>query len=229
MNTLIQSEPFILALVLGSYYLGIFIQKRSGWQLLNPLITAITIIISVLMLLNIEYPVFEAKSSFIHFMLGPSVVALGYLLHKLIGHIKGNIASIAGALTIGSIIGIVSVIIICRLTGSSQAVTASLQPKSVTTPIALGLSVRSGGIPALTAVIVVACGIFGSIAGPWLLDKLRIRSKIARGLAMGASSHGIGTARAMEMGPLEGAISGMAIGLMGVITAILIPVIEKMF
>ncbi len=229
MNTLIQSEPFILALVLGSYYLGIILQKKSGIRLLNPLITAIAIIISVLMLLKIEYPVFEVKSSFINFMLGPSVVALGYLLHKQIGHIKGNIGSIAGALTIGSIIGIVSVILICKLTGSSQAVTASLQPKSVTTPIAMGLSVRSGGIPGLTAVIVVACGIFGSIAGPWLLDKLHIKSKVARGLAMGASSHGIGTARAMEMGPIEGAIGGMAIGLMGVITAILIPVIEKIF
>lgn len=228
MNTLIQSEPFMLALVLGSYQLGIIIQKRSGLKLLNPLITAITLIIGALMVLNIEYPIFEAKSSMIHFMLGPSVVALGYLLHKQIGHIKGNWVSIAIALTLGSLIGIISVITICKLTGSTQAVTASLQPKSVTTPIALGLSVRSGGIPALTAVIVVACGIFGSVTGPWLLDKLRIKSKIARGLALGAASHGIGTARAMEMGPVEGAIGGMAIGLMGIITAILIPVIEQL-
>lgn len=228
MNTLIQSEPFILALVLGSYQLGVIIQKKSGIKLLNPLITAISLIIAVLMLLKIDYTVFEAKSSIIHFMLGPSVVALGYLLHKQIGHIKGNIGSIAAALSLGSLVGIISVIAICKLTGSTQAVTASLQPKSVTTPIALGLSVRSGGIPALTAVVVVACGIFGSIAGPWLLDKLRINSKVARGLALGAASHGIGTARAMEMGPIEGAIGGMAIGLMGVITAILIPVIEQL-
>ncbi len=229
MNTLTHNAPFLLMLVLGSYYAGLSLQKRTGIKLLHPLLTAVTLLIPTLLLLDVDYPVFAEKTYLIHFMLGPSVVALGYLLHKQIGHIKGNIASIAAALFIGAIVGIVSVIVICKILGATPEITASMQPKSVTTPIAIGLSERSGGIPALTAVVVVACGILGSIMGPWLLDRLKIKSKVARGLALGAASHGIGTARALEMGPVEGAISGMAIGLMGIVTAILIPFIEKLF
>lgn len=227
-NVIVQSEPFILALVLGSYSIGVWAQKRTKSKLLNPLITSIALIITTLLLLNIDYETFAKKSHFIDFMLGPSVVALGYLLHKQIGHIKGNVMSIASALVIGGIVGVVSVILICKVLGASPEVTASMQPKSVTTPIAIGLSIRSGGIPALTAIIIITYKILKSIAGPWVLDTLKIKSKVARGLALGAASHGIGTARAMEMGPIEGAIGGMAIGLMGVVTAILIPIIEKL-
>jgi predicted murein hydrolase (TIGR00659 family) len=216
-------------LVMGSYYAGVSLQKRTRIRILNPLITAMALIIPVLLLTGVEYKEFAEKTYIIHFMLGPSVVALGYILHKQIGHIRGNVGSIAAALLVGSIVGIVSVILIGKMLGSSQEVIASMQPKSVTTPIAIGISERSGGIPALTAVVVVLCGILGSVIGPWLLDKLKIKGKVARGLAMGASSHGVGTARALEMGPVEGAISGMAIGLMGVITAILIPFVEKLF
>lgn len=229
MNTLTHSAPFLLMLVMGSYYVGVSLQKRTRIRILNPLITAMALIIPVLLLTGVEYKEFAEKTYIIHFMLGPSVVALGYILHKQIGHIRGNVGSIAAALLVGSIVGIVSVILIGKMLGSSQEVIASMQPKSVTTPIAIGISERSGGIPALTAVVVVICGILGSVIGPWLLDKLKIKGKVARGLAMGASSHGVGTARALEMGPVEGAISGMAIGLMGVITAILIPFVEKLF
>ncbi len=226
MSTLIQSETFILALVMGSYALGLWVQRVSKLQLLHPIITSISLIIAVLLLLDIDYPTFQKGSAFIHFLLGPSVVALGYLLYEQIHHIRGNVRAILTALVAGSLVGIISVVLICRLLEADHTVIMSLQPKSVTTPIALGLSVRSGGIPALTAIIVVGCGIFGSVVGPWFLNLLGIRSRVARGLAMGAASHGIGTARAMEMGPVEGAIGGMAIGLMGIITAILIPVLE---
>lgn len=228
MKTLTHTEPFMLMLVLGSFYVGTLIQKRSRLKFLHPLLISMAIIIPTLMALKIDYDNFASKSQIIHFMLSPSVVALGYLLHKQIGHIKGNVTSIASALIIGSAVGVVSVILICKMLGSTPEVIASMQPKSVTTPIALGLSERSGGIPALTAVVVIVCGVLGSIIGPWFLDLLKIKSKVARGLALGAASHGIGTARALEMGPIEGAIGGMAIGLMGIITAILIPVIEKL-
>jgi predicted murein hydrolase (TIGR00659 family) len=227
MSTLIKSDVFILALVLGSYAFGLWVQRVSKLQLLHPIITSIVLIISLLLILDIDYPTFQKGSAFIHFLLGPSVVAIGYLLYEQIGHIHGNFRAILTALIAGSLVGIISVVVICRLLGADQTIIASLQPKSVTTPIAIGLSIRSGGIPALTAIIVVASGIFGSVVGPWLLRILGIRSKVARGLAMGAASHGIGTARAMEMGTIEGAIGGMAIGIMGIITAILIPILEQ--
>ena len=110
--------------------------------------------------------------------------------------------------------------------GADHVLIATLEPKSVTTPIAMGVAEKAGGIPAIAAVIVIVVGIFGGIVGPFVLNKLNIDSKIARGLSLGAAAHGLGTARAMELGALEGAISGLAIGLMGVTTAILVPVVE---
>jgi predicted murein hydrolase (TIGR00659 family) len=227
MSTLIHSDIFIMTLVLGAYAIGLWVQKVSKTKLMHPIITSIALIISVLLLLDIDYPTFQKGSAFINFLLGPAVVALGYALFENLSHVRGNKRAILTALVAGSLVGIISVVAICRLLQADETVIASLQPKSVTTPIALGLSIRSGGIPALTAIIVIASGIFGSVVGPWLLDKLGIKSRVARGLAMGAAAHGIGTARAMEMGSVEGAIGGMAIGLMGIITAILIPILEQ--
>ena len=110
--------------------------------------------------------------------------------------------------------------------GADAALVATLEPKSVTTPIAMGIAEKSGGIPSLTAVIVVAVGIFGSIVGPFVMKVLGIESRIAKGLALGASSHGVGTSVAIQIGAVEGALSGLAIGLMGIMTAILVPVIS---
>ena len=100
-------------------------------------------------------------------------------------------------------------------------------PYPITTAIALSLSANSGGIPALTSVVVIVVGVFGGIVGPWVLRKVGVESRIAKGLAMGAAAHAMGTARAMELGAVEGAISGLAIGLMGVATAVLVPILEK--
>ena len=109
------------------------------------------------------------------------------------------------------------------------SVIVSLEPKSVTTPIALSLSAKSGGIPSLTAITVVICGILGGIIGPFILRKLHIKSRVAKGLALGAAAHGLGTAKAIELGAVEGAISGLAIGLMGIMTSLLIPLVENLF
>ena len=169
--------------------------------------------------MDIEYESFQKGSHLIHFLLGPSVVALGYVLYEQIQYLKGNVISILTSVFVGAIVGIVSVIAIGELMGADAALVATLEPKSVTTPIAMG-------IPTLTAVIVVAVGIFGSIVGPFVMKVLGIESRIAKGLALGASSHGVGTSVAIQIGAVEGALSGLAIGLMGIMTAILVPVIS---
>lgn len=139
---------------------------------------------------------------------------------------KSNAVSIMTSIFVGSLVGIVSVICIARWMGADHVLIATLEPKSVTTPIAMGVAEKAGGIPAIAAVIVIVVGIFGGIVGPFVLNTLNIDSKIARGLSLGAAAHGLGTARAMELGALEGAISGLAIGLMGIMTAILVPIVE---
>lgn len=226
MISLLSSTEFTLLLIFGSYLFGQWVFKKTRFAFFHPLIISIAIIIAFLKITGINYETFEQGSKFISFLLGPSVVALGYLLYEQINYLKGNVVSILTSIFLGSIVGVMSVIILARLTGADQMLILSLEPKSVTTPIAMSISLQSGGDVSLTAIIVLFCGIFGSIIGPPILKLLKINSSVAKGLAMGASSHGVGTARAMEMGMIEGALSGLAIGLMGVMTALLIPVIH---
>lgn len=226
MNSLVHSEIFDLALVVGTYIAATLLYKKTHLSLLHPLLTSIFVIIVILEVLDIKYESFQQGSHLIHFMLGPSVVALGYVLFEQMKYLKGNVVSILTSVFVGAIVGIISVIAIGKLMGADQSLIATLQPKSVTTPIAMGISEKNGGIPSLTAVIVVAVGIFGSIVGPAVMKVLGIESRIAKGLALGASSHGVGTAAAIQLGAVEGALSGLAIGLMGIMTAILVPVIS---
>lgn len=226
MHSLVHSEIFDLALVVGTYIAATILYKKTHLSVLHPLLTSIFVIIVILEVLDIEYESFQQGSHLIHFMLGPSVVALGYVLFEQMKYLKGNVVSILTSVFVGAIVGIISVIAIGKLMGADQSLIATLQPKSVTTPIAMGISEKNGGIPSLTAVIVVAVGIFGSIVGPAVMKVLGIESRIAKGLALGASSHGVGTAAAIQLGAVEGALSGLAIGLMGIMTAVLVPVIS---
>lgn len=223
MRELLTSEVSILAITLGLYAGAIWIYQKTKFALLHPVLVTIAVIIVLLLTFNVDYSTFQKGSHLIDFMLGPSVVALGYTLYTQAAHIKSNAVSILTALFVGSITGIGSVLILAKILGSSKTLAVTLAPKSVTTPIAIAISERFGGIPSLTAVVVIAIGIIGGIAGPWVLRVLKVDSKIAIGLALGASAHGLGTARAMELGAVEGAIGGLAIGIMGLMTALIAP------
>lgn len=170
MNELLSSAPFLLFLVMGSYLAGVFIYTRSHIALLHPIIISIAVIIGVLKWAGVDYDTFLEGSYIIHFMLGPSVVALGYVLYEQIGYLKGKVISITSSVIVGSFVGIISVIAICKIMGVDRSIMASLEPKSVTTPIALSLSAKSGGIPSLTAITVVICGILGGIIGPFICE-----------------------------------------------------------
>ena len=226
MRAIIESEPFILAITVLSFWIGLVINKKWNRPITSPILIAVVILIPILLLLNIDYETYEQNTHLITFLLGPTVVALGYNMHKQFNAIKANLIPILLTVFVGSLVGVLSVMGICLIFKAPIEVMVSMEPKSVTMPIALGISARSGGILSLTAVSVATCGIFGSVIGPWLLDKLKIKSHVAKGLAMGAAAHGVGTGRAMQMGRIEGAVAGMAIGLMGVFTAVIIPVIE---
>jgi predicted murein hydrolase (TIGR00659 family) len=220
---LFTGEVFMLSLVLGTYLFGIWVYRKTKISLLQPLLISMCILIPLLKLTGIDYKTFYHQTDVLNFMLGPSVVALGYVLYEQIEHIKGNVLSILTSVLTGSIVAIGSVMLIAKALGADRALLTSLAPKSVTTPIAISLSEQNGGIPALAAAFVVICGIFGGFIGPIVLRKLGIKSKIAKGLAMGSASHALGTVRALEMGALEGAISGLAIGIMGIMTSLLMP------
>lgn len=226
MEHLLNSEIFILTLVVGVYLAAVMLYQKTKLSLLHPLLVSIPVLALVTGVLGISYESFERGSRIISFMLGPTVVVLGYLLYEQLDHLKENTVSILTAVFVGCVTGVLSVIFIARYFGADDALVASLEPKSVTTPIAMSIAEKSGGIPAIAAVVVIVVGIFGGIAGPFILDRLGIKSKIAKGLALGSAAHGLGTAKAMELGAIEGAISGLAIGVMGIMTAVLVPVIE---
>jgi predicted murein hydrolase (TIGR00659 family) len=226
---LISTEVFLLMFAMGTFLFGVYLYKRTKISLLQPLLISMILIIPFLKVTGIDYPTFYKQTRILNFMLGPSVVALGYVLYEQIEQIRGNVVSILVSVFSGSIVGILSVVLIAKMLGADHIIIASLAPKSVTTPIAISLSEKSGGIPALTTAFVVICGIFGGLAGPILLRKMGIKSNIAKGLAMGSASHALGTVRALEMGAVEGAISGLAIGIMGIMTALLIPFAERLF
>ena len=205
-QNLFQYDVFVLVLVVGIYLLSIKLHLKIR-----------------LIILDVPYATFKKSSQMINFLLGPSVVALGYILHKQIHYLKGNVVSVLTSITVGAVVGIASILLIGKLFGADQTLIASLAPKSVTTPIAMALSESNGGIPALTAVVVVVAGVMGSIIAPPIMNWLGIKSPIAKGIALGASSHGVGTATAIQMGAIEGALSGLAIGIMGTITSLLLP------
>ncbi len=227
MNAIFSSQLFFLTLTIGVYAGAGWLYKRLEFPLLNPLLVSIAVIIGYLKLAGVSYETYMSGTQILDFMLGMSVVSLGYLLYRNFEQVRGNLVPIITAIVVGSVVGIASVALIAKWMGAGQAVVASLQPKSATTPIAIAVARNSGGIPALTSVVVILAGVFGSVAGPFVLRKLGIESRIAKGLALGAASHGAGTARAIELGAVEGAISGLAIGLMGLCTALLVPVIER--
>ena len=223
MKELMMNMPMMLVLTVGAYLLGVWVRRKSGISMLHPFLISVPVVISTLKVTDIPCSFYMESNVVIDFFLGPCVVALGLLLYDHREIIRRNLVGILSAVTVGSVVGVACVYAMCRLFKMDDVFLMSLEPKSVTAPIAMEISSYLGGDQSLTAVSVVICGFIGAVLGPFLLRLFRIQSPIAKGLAMGTSSHGLGTARAIEMGAIEGAVSGLAIALTGVMTAIIIP------
>lgn len=223
MMDIATSMPAMLLLTLASYLLGVFFQKKSGVAILHPFITATIVIIGTLLIFDIPYEDYRAGNRILGFLLGPSVVALALRLYDNIGIVRKNLVAITSAVVVGSIVGIAGVWAIGKAFGCDEVFIKSLEAKSVTTPIAIELTNAIGGSSALVAISVVITGVLGAVLGPSLIKLLRLTDPIAKGVAMGCASHGVGTGRAIELGALEGAVSGLCIVLMGLATSLLIP------
>ncbi len=226
MNDVVTSMPAMLLLTLASYLLGVFIHRKSGISVLHPFITSLVVIIGTLLIFKIPYEEYRAGNRILDFLLGPSVVALALRLYDNLEIVKKNLAAILSAVVVGSTIGIVGVWAIGRLLGAPSDIILSMEAKSVTVPIAMDVTAISGGSTALIAISVVFTGVLGAVLGPGLINLLKITDPVARGAAMGCSAHGIGTGRAIELGAVEGAVSGLCIVLMGVATSILVPLLN---
>lgn len=189
---------------------------------------AATILIGVLLFTDTPYAVYFDGAQFVHFMLGPATVAIAVPLYQNRAAIRRALLPMAAAIIAGSATAILSAVAIAALLGASRETLLSLAPKSVTTPIAMGISEQIGGLPSLTAALVILTGIAGAIMATPLLNALGLRDWRARGFAVGVAAHGIGTARAFQAHPLAGSFAGIALGLNGLVTAILAPLLTTL-
>lgn len=228
MSALLASPVFSVAATVGLFYLAQLLYLRTRSFLLNPVLLTVAALIALLHVAGIDYDTYNQGGRIISFFLGPSVVALGVLLHEQMPAVKARAAIIVPAIIVASLTGIASVVLIASALGANDSIVSSLAPKSVTTPIAMGIAEKTGGMAPLTAAIVVGVGILGAVFGPGFLRLIGVRDSAASGLALGAASHGIGTARAIEQGPLQGASGGLAICLNGIATALLSPPLLKL-
>ena len=215
----------MLALTFGVFYAAKSIQRRLGWILFNPILVAIAIIIVFLLVADIPFETYHEGAKMIEFWLKPAVVALGVPLYLQLSSIKRQFLPILASQMMGCIAGIVSVVVIAKLFGASDAVIMSLASKSVTTPIAMEVTQVLGGIPSLTAAIVVITGLIGAVIGFKTLSVGHVRNPMARGLSMGAASHALGTSAAMDRDQFVGAYASLGLTINGILTALFTPAI----
>ncbi|MFI3259896.1 MAG: LrgB family protein [Rikenellaceae bacterium] len=219
----VNSNIFLLTLSIVAYYVAVLINQRIKSLLCHPILVSSLIVIGVLLLIDVDYQTYNEANEFLYTMLNISVVCLSYLMHKNLGRIKQYRLSLIVSTFIGSVVGLLSIWGLSLLFGCDEAIMLSLLPKSITSAVAVSLCDVVGGIPALTVLGVVVAGISGSIIGPRILTLCRVTDPVAVGAAMGSASHAVGTARALELGALQGAVGGAAICLMALFTSLLLP------
>ncbi|MEG2092174.1 LrgB family protein [Cetobacterium sp.] len=219
-------SPLVSILIsLVAYQIGVYIYKKTKITLLNPLLLGIIFVISILFTFNIPLNEYNKGAEIITFFLAPATVVLAVPLYNQIETLKKNIVPILFGITIGSASAILSVIFLSKLVNLEKEVLISILPKSITTAIGIEITKALNADTALTIVAIVSTGIVGAAIGPTICRWTKINNSIAKGVAIGTASHAVGTSKAIEIGEVEGAMSGLAIGIAGIITVFLIPIL----
>lgn len=226
----LSASPLLhLTLTLVAFQAGSWIYRRAGLNpLLNPVLLAVLAIVAILVSTGTPYPKYFEGAQFVHFLLGPATVALAIPLYRQLERVRRSAVAIFVSLLTGSLTAALSAVLLVKVLGGSRDTMISMAPKSVTAPVAMGISEQLGGLPSLTAVLVILTGILGAMLGPPLMNLLGIKDWAARGLAIGTASHGIGTARALQVSEVAGAFSGLAMGLNALATAALLPLLWRL-
>lgn len=220
MNEFLSSPFFGVALSIAMYALGVWINKKTKSPIANPLMIAIILVIVFLTVFNIPLEEYNKGGDFIGFFLVPATASLALAIYRQLWLLKKNFLPVIVGCAAGSLASMGSVYGLCRLFGVGAEMTSSLLPKSVTTPIAMDVAAQLGGTPPITVAAVVVTGIVGAIAAPGMIKLFRVKNPVASGVAIGTCSHALGTTKALEIGEVEGAMSGLAIGVAGVLTVI---------
>ena len=222
MADVILTSPFFgLTLTAAAWCAGCWLQKKTGLLLCNPLLIAVALVIGVLALLRIPYAASSVGGDFIKLMLGPVTAVLALNIYNQRAILRENFLPVLAGCMVGSLTSVGSILALCKVLRVEEALTASLLPKSVTTAIAMGIAESRGGVAGIAAAAVMVAGLTGAVLAPLFARLFHITEPVAEGLAIGACSHALGTTRAMEIGPVQGAMSSMSICICGILTSIL--------
>ncbi len=218
-----------LVATLLAYRLGVWLRDRTGHPVAQPVLVGVVMLAATLVLLDVDYATYVEGTTLVTFLLGPATVALAVPLHRQLGRLRGYALPLVAGLLVGVVVSVGSAMVLLQLLGGDELLARTVAPKATTAPVAIALSRTIEGVAPLTAAIGITAGILGAVAAPTVLTWLRVREHRARGLATGAVSHGIGTSRMLHEDPVEGAFSGLAMGLTALATSLLLPLLVPLF
>ena len=225
MYNVIETPIFGILLTIIFFNIGVFVQDKTKKPIFNPLLIAIAGIILFLSITKIPYDKYKLGADSINFLLGPVTVSLAIPLYRQFNLLKKYLLEIIVGILCGIIVSLASVLIIGGLMHVNMEILNSLIPNSITTPMGLALTKTLNGIDSITVVSIILTGILGAIISPLVFKIGKINNPIAKGIALGTSSHALGTTKAIEMGEVEGAMSSLSIGIAGIITVVIVPII----
>ena len=221
MNEFLNLSVFWGALVsLAAYELGLILKKKFRLAIFNPLLIAILCVIGVLAVLGVDYDSYYEGGKYISYLLTPATVCLAVPLYEQIHLLKKNLKAVAAGIFSGTLAGLCSILLMAKLFGFDHQEYVTMLPKSITTAIGMGVSEELGGIVTITVAVIIVTGILGNVIGEHVFRICKIEEPIAKGIALGSASHAIGTAKAMELGEIEGAMSSLSIAVAGVLTVV---------
>ncbi len=207
-------------ITLGAYGIGMMLKRKTGWALMNPLLVAIVLVIAFLLLTGVSYKDYAVGSNCISYMLTPSTICLAVPLYQQMELLKKNYRAVLAGIVAGVLSSLVTILVLALLFHFDHASYVTFLPKSITTAIGMGVSEELGGYVSVTIVVIIVTGVLGNIFAEKVLKLLKIEEPIAKGIAIGSSSHAVGTVKAMEMGAVEGAMSGLSIVVCGILTVL---------
>ena len=230
MNDILLNSLFFGVMVsFVVYEIGMFARKKCGFAILNPLLFSIVVLILLLAVFDIDYETYNAGAKYLSYFLTPATVCLAVPLYEQFELLKKNVWAIMAGIVSRVLTSVVCVLVLSVLLGLSHKEYVTLLPKSITTAIGMGVSQELGGVVTITVAVIIITGVFGNIVAEFICKFFKIEEPIARGIAIGSSAHAVGTAKAMELGEIEGAMSSLSIAVSGLLTVLAASVFARFF
>lgn len=221
MSEMLSSSVFFGVMIsILAYEFGVLLKKKTKLAICNPLLIAIVAVMVLLAVLDVDYASYKSGANLLSYLLTPATVCLAIPLYEQISLLKSNLKAIMAGIISGVITSLASILVMCLIFGLDHEMYVTLLPKSITTAIGMGVSEELGGIATITVAVIIITGIIGNVIGEYVCRLFKIQEPVAKGIAIGTSAHAIGTARAMEMGEVEGAMSSLSIAVAGLLTVV---------